>query len=116
MHKPTTLLLFRSANRIRSKKLHQTLFSFRTNWEQKTPADLRCLTPLKCKEAIEIAKAAETKNPRNMEINHYRTFGKEPFGEGIGPFEERGDATGIIVYKGYIIATWGEPAALRYDA
>ena len=53
--------------------------------------------------------ANESKSPRNMEVNHYRTFGKEPFGEGIGPFAERGQPTGIIVYKGYIIATWGEP-------
>jgi hypothetical protein len=64
----------------------------------------------KINEAIEIAKAAETKNPRNMEISHYQSFGKEPFGEGIGPFAERGDPTGIIIYKGYIIASWGEPA------
>jgi len=48
-----------------------------------------------------------------MEVNHYRTFGKEPFGEGIGPFAERGAPTGLIVYKGYIVATWGEP--LRCD-
>lgn len=81
-------------------------------WIQKTPAESG-LDAVKVQEAIDIAKAAETKNPRNMEINHYRSFGKEPFGEGIGPFEERGDATGIIVYKGYIIATWGEP--LRCD-
>lgn len=45
-----------------------------------------------------------------MEISHYQSFGKEPFGEGIGPFAERGDPTGVIIYKGYIVATWGEPA------
>ena len=44
-----------------------------------------------------------------MEINHYQTFGREPFGEGIGPFAERDDPTGIIIYKGYIIASWGNP-------
>lgn len=82
------------------------------NWEQKTPAESG-LDGVKIQEAIALAKAAETKNPRNMETNHYRTFGKEPFGEGIGPFSERGDATGIIVYKGYTVASWGEP--LRCD-
>ncbi len=45
-----------------------------------------------------------------MEINHYRTFGKEPFGEAIGPFADRGPATGILVYRGYIVASWGEPS------
>ncbi len=82
------------------------------NWEQRTPADFG-IDSSKINEAIAIAKAAETKNPRNMEISHYQTFGKEPFGEGIGPFAERGDPTGIIVYKGYLIAGWGEP--LRCD-
>jgi len=48
-----------------------------------------------------------------MEISHYQSFGKEPFGEGIGPFAERGDPTGMIVYKGFIIASWGNP--LRCD-
>ena len=81
-------------------------------WEQKTPAESG-LNTVKIQEAIDIAIAAESKNPRNMEISHYQGFGKEPFGEGIGPFAERGGPTGIIVYKGYIIATWGEP--LRCD-
>jgi hypothetical protein len=45
-----------------------------------------------------------------MEINHAMTFGKEPFGDGIGPFKDRGEPTGIILHKGYIIAEWGEPA------
>ncbi len=48
-----------------------------------------------------------------MEISQALSFGKEPFGEGIGPFAERGDPTGVIIYKGYIVAEWGEP--LRVD-
>lgn len=81
-------------------------------WEQKTPAQSG-LNGDKINEAISIAKAGESKNPRNMEISHYQSFGKEPYGEAIGPFAERGDPTGVIIYKGYIIATWGEP--LRCD-
>ena len=78
------------------------------NWEHKASSDFG-IDSNKINEAIAIAKAAETKNPRNMEISHYQSFGKEPFGEGIGPFAERGDPTGLIVYKGYLIASWGEP-------
>jgi len=37
------------------------------------------------------------------------TFGREPFGDGIGPFSDRGDPTGVIIHKGYIIAEWGDP-------
>jgi CubicO group peptidase (beta-lactamase class C family) len=90
----------------------QPYFPSAQNWEQRTPAESG-LDAGRIQEAIAIAKAAETKNPRNMETSHYQTFGKEPFGEGIGPFAERGDPTGIIVYKGYIVAAWGEP--LRCD-
>lgn len=82
------------------------------NWEQKSAADLG-LNATAIQATIAFAKTSETKNTRNMEVNHYQTFGKEPFGEGIGPFSERGEPTGIIVYKGYIVATWGEP--LRCD-
>ncbi|WP_026769087.1 serine hydrolase [Asinibacterium sp. OR53] len=77
-------------------------------WDRRTPAALQ-LNEAGISKAIQLARAGESKNPRSMEINHYRTFGKEPFGEGIGPFAERGEPTGVIVYKGYIVATWGEP-------
>lgn len=77
-------------------------------WEQRNPAALGIKATI-LQEAIALAKAGESKNPRSMEINHYRTFGKEPFGEGIGPFADRGEATGVIIYKGYVVAQWGEP-------
>ncbi|GAC1397649.1 MAG: serine hydrolase [Sediminibacterium sp.] len=90
----------------------QAYFPSASHWEAKDPADMG-LNTARLREAIDLAKAGESAHPRNMEISHYQSFGKEPFGEGIGPFAERGDPTGIIVYKGYIVATWGEP--LRCD-
>lgn len=78
------------------------------NWEKKTPEELG-LNPDSIRSAVEYAQSMETSNPRNMEVNHYQTFGREPFGDGIGPFKERGDQTGIIIKNGYIIAEWGEP-------
>ena len=42
-------------------------------------------------EAIDFAVASESKAPRDLELAHYQTFGREPFGEAIGPFKERGD-------------------------
>jgi CubicO group peptidase (beta-lactamase class C family) len=77
-------------------------------WEQKAPTFLG-LHADSIKAAIQFAMDNEVRNPRSMEENHYRSFGKEPFGDGIGPFADRGEPTGIIVYKGYIVATWGEP-------
>ena len=87
-------------------------FPPRGEWQKKPANELGLKQPA-IDAAVAAAIAGETTAPRNMEINHYRTFGKEPFGEGIGPFAERGPATGIIIYKGYIVATWGDP--LRCD-
>jgi CubicO group peptidase (beta-lactamase class C family) len=64
---------------------------------------------IKLAEAVRFARDHESKQPRNQELMQAMTFGKEPFGEGIGPFAERGDATGLIIHKGYIIAQWGDP-------
>ncbi len=78
------------------------------DWEQK-PASEVGMNADKLEEAIQFIKEAETTNPRSMEENHYGTFGREPFGYGIGPFKDRGEQTGIIIKNGYIVAEWGEP-------
>lgn len=78
-------------------------------WAQKSPTELG-LNAAKIQEAIAFAQASESKNPRSMEQSHYQSFGKEPYGFAIGPFNDRGAQTGIVVYKGYIIAQWGEPS------
>jgi CubicO group peptidase (beta-lactamase class C family) len=63
--------------------------------------------------AVAYAILNESKNPRILRDDQASTFGKEPFGDIIGPMPDRGEATGIILYKGYIIKSWGEP--LRCD-
>jgi len=77
-------------------------------WQHRSAADAG-IDARQLKEAIDFAVAGETKNPRDLKLNHYQTFGREPFGEAIGPIKDRGDQTGIIVHKGYIVAEWGEP-------
>src|SRR4051812_43389634 len=54
--------------------------------------------PQLLKEAIDFAIAGETKAPRDLALNHYQTFGREPFGYAIGPIKERGDPTGLVVH------------------
>src|SRR5687767_14533768 len=56
----------------------------------------------KLKEAIDFAIANETKLPRDLAFEHYQNLGREPFGESIGPFQERGDPAGIVLRNGYI--------------
>lgn len=77
------------------------------DWEKKNPSELGLNSAL-IDSAIQFAKDNEINNPRSMEENHYSTFGREPFGDGVGPFKDRGPQTGIIIKNGYIVAEWGE--------
>lgn len=77
-------------------------------WERRRPAEVR-VDSARLAEAIAFAIAKESRTPRDLEQAHYQTFGREPFGEAIGPFATRGPATGVIVRGGYVIASWGEP-------
>jgi CubicO group peptidase (beta-lactamase class C family) len=81
-------------------------------WQRTTPVEAGIDARL-LQQAIDHAIAAEAKNPRDLVLNHYQTFGREPFGDLIGPVKERGDQTGVVVHKGRIVAEWGEP--LRVD-
>jgi CubicO group peptidase (beta-lactamase class C family) len=81
-------------------------------WQRKTPAEAGIDAGL-LKDAVDFAIANESKNPRDLKLNHYQTFGREPFGYAIGPIKDRGPETGVVVHKGYIVAEWGEP--LRVD-
>src|ERR1700716_2214 len=81
-------------------------------WQHAPPSESG-INPQLLKEAIDSAIAGETKAPRDLVMNHYQTFGREPFGYAIGPIKERGDPTGLIIHHGYIVAEWGDP--LRVD-
>ncbi|HYP28726.1 MAG TPA: serine hydrolase [Blastocatellia bacterium] len=77
-------------------------------WERRTPEQAG-MDPNRVKEAVAFAVASESKAPRNLEMAHYQSFGREPFGEGVGPFKERAEPTGVILRGGYIVAEWGDP-------
>ncbi len=80
------------------------------NWQSKTPKELG-VDAGKLQEAIRFAETHENTENRNLKIAHYEgSFGREPFGYPVGPMKERGPATGLIIYKGYVIGQWGDPA------
>jgi CubicO group peptidase (beta-lactamase class C family) len=79
-----------------------------TMWQHKTPRESG-LDPERLKDAIDFAVTNETKNPRDLVLNHYQTFGRKPFAYAIGPIKDRGDPTGLVIHHGYIVAEWGEP-------
>lgn len=77
-------------------------------WQRRPPEQSK-LDAAKLKEAVDFAIASEAKTPRNLELAHFQSFGREPYGEPVGQFKDRGEATGLIIRNGYIVAEWGEP-------
>ena len=78
-------------------------------WERRAPEQAK-LDPTRLKEAVDFAILSESKTPRNLELAHFQTFGREPYGEPVGQFKDRGPATGLIIRNGYIVAEWGDPS------
>ena len=79
------------------------------SWERRAPAQAG-LDAAGIHQAVAFAIEREARAPRDLEEAHYQSFGREPFGHAVGPFKARGDATGVIVRNGYIVAEWGDPA------
>lgn len=82
------------------------------NWENK-PSNFFQIDSSKISEAISYAKSHESTLPKNLWLSQAMQYGKEPFSDPIGPMADRSPTSGIIIYKGYIIATWGNPASVE---
>jgi CubicO group peptidase (beta-lactamase class C family) len=76
-------------------------------WERKSLASVG-VDSVKLQQAIDFAIANETKSPKNLWLTQAIQFGKEPYSDPVGPMANRTGAKGIIIHKGYIIASWGE--------
>jgi CubicO group peptidase (beta-lactamase class C family) len=81
-------------------------------WEKKSPSVFKIDSSI-LGQAIQFAKDNETKFPKNLWLTQAMQFGKEPFSDPVGPMANRGPAAGLIVYKGYIIAQWGDPSSVE---
>ena len=77
-------------------------------WEHR-PAARVGMDSARLQEAVAFHRAHEARAPRDLLQAHWQTFGREPFGEPVGPFKPRGDPTGIVVRRGYLVAEWGDP-------
>jgi CubicO group peptidase (beta-lactamase class C family) len=76
-------------------------------WEKRSPEQVG-LNGRLLDQAIAFAKASETKDSRDLGQNLSLRTG-EPFSELIGPVKERGEMSGVVVRRGYLVAEWGEP-------
>jgi CubicO group peptidase (beta-lactamase class C family) len=103
------LLLLAGNSRVFAQKQHPDYFPPKGQWKHRRPAALG-LDSVQLEDAIRFARENESKMPRDQELAQAETFGRnEPFDAPVGPLKDRGDQTGIIIYKGYIVAEWGEP-------
>jgi hypothetical protein len=110
MRKLLTILCLLSAISATAQK--NSYYPSVKNWEHRSPAFFSIDTN-KIKQAIAFAVEHETMQPRNLWLSQAMQFGKEPFSDPVGPMAERGPAGGIIIYKGYIIAEWGNTTAVE---
>ena len=79
------------------------------SWERRSP-DQVGMTAAGIEAAIAFAKERESKAPRDLEEAHQQSIGREPFSAPVGPLKARGDASGLIIRNGYVVAEWGDPA------
>ena len=78
------------------------------DWQRRSPAQAG-MDSARLQEAVVFHRQHEAKYPRDLLQAHYQTFGREPFGEPVGPFKPRGEPTGVVLRHGYIVTEWGEP-------
>ncbi len=81
-------------------------------WETRAPASLG-LDAAWLDSAVAFHRAREIKNPRDMLQNHEQTFGREPYGNAVGPTIPRGDVSGVVIKGGYVVAQWGDLTAVE---
>lgn len=81
-------------------------------WEKKDPSFFK-LDTNQLNQAIQFSIQHESKFPKNGRLTQAMQFGKEPFSDPIGPLTDRGGLSGLIIYKGYIIAQWGDPSTVE---
>lgn len=87
-------------------------FPLPNHWEKKDPFFFKIDTN-QLKEAIQFSIQHESKFPKDARLTQAMQFGKEPFSDPIGPMMNRGNVTGLIIYKGYIVAEWGDPSRVE---
>jgi CubicO group peptidase (beta-lactamase class C family) len=102
-------LLFLSAPSVNNVFAQSSYFPSQGSWEEKSASEMG-IDSQKLQQAIQFAREEESDANKNLKIAHYQSgFGREPLGFPVGPLKDRGEATGLIIYKGYVVGKWGDP-------
>lgn len=78
------------------------------SWEVRSPESVG-MNAAAIRAAVDFVRLADNPANRDQELSQAQSFGREPLGEGIGPFKVRDDPAGLIIRNGYIVAEWGDP-------
>lgn len=76
-------------------------------WEQKSPQAFN-IDEAGLAKAVNFAKQNEYTGEKDLRIAILKAFEREPFHEILGPTKKRGGPAGVILKKGYQIASWGD--------
>ncbi|MGH7718914.1 MAG: serine hydrolase domain-containing protein [Gemmatimonadaceae bacterium] len=76
-------------------------------WERRRPSEVG-FDSARLSAAVELAVAREIPWPRDLREQLARNTANEPYPEILGPVQERGGPSGIVVRHGYIVAEWGD--------
>lgn len=77
------------------------------DWQTKKPTETS-LNPISLEEAIQFAKDNEYSGSKDLRQAILKGFEYEPYHKILGPTEKRGGPAGMILHKGYLVASWGD--------
>ncbi len=79
-----------------------------TSWQTKKPEELK-LNPALLDSAVQFSINNESKTDYDLRIAILKAYSNEPDFRIAGPVRSRGKNAGLVIYKGYIVAAWGDP-------
>jgi CubicO group peptidase (beta-lactamase class C family) len=77
------------------------------DWAEKNPGDFK-MDATELQKAVAFAKSHEYSGPADLRLAILKGFEQEPYHEILGPVKGRGGPAGMILKKGYLVASWGD--------
>ena len=77
------------------------------DWATRRPADFG-IDATALQQAVSFAESHEYTGSRDLRQAILEGFRREPYHELLGPVKKRGGPAGMILKKGYLVASWGE--------
>jgi CubicO group peptidase (beta-lactamase class C family) len=104
------ILLFASslsAQTKRKQELPSLYYPAYGQWDRRPPESLGADTVL-LNKAVRYAIENEIDYPKDLRLPILQAYGREPGFRIMGPVIDRGGPAGVVIVKGYIVASWGD--------